>query len=157
VVNIQGDEPLIDPAAIDLAVSVILSDEGAEFSTLARPIVRAEELHNPNIVKVVLAQDHTALYFSRSPIPFCRDGHSGKEWLEHYPYLKHIGVYVFRRELLLRFVKWPPGHLERVERLEQLRLLEHSVKIHVARTEYEGRSVDTPEDLEALNRDLAME
>ncbi len=155
VVNIQGDEPLIDPRAIDLAVSVVLSDANAEFSTLACPITRAEELQDPNVVKVALAQDHTALYFSRSPLPYCRDCRSGREWLERYQYLKHIGVYVFRRELLLKFVKWPPGHLERVERLEQLRLLERGIKIHVARTEYEGRSVDTPEDLEALTRDLS--
>lgn len=154
VVNIQGDEPLIDAAAIDLAVSVILSDGSAEFSTLACPISAAEELHDPNTVKVALAQDHTALYFSRSPIPFCRDGKTAKDWLESFQYLKHIGIYVFRRELLMKFVKWPPGNLERVERLEQLRLLERGVKIHVARTEYEGRSVDTPADLEALQRSL---
>ncbi|RIK79212.1 3-deoxy-manno-octulosonate cytidylyltransferase [candidate division KSB1 bacterium] len=154
VVNIQGDEPMIDPAAIDLAVSVILSDGNAEFSTLACPIARAEELHDPNTVKVVLAQDHTALYFSRSPIPFCRDAQSGKAWLESHQYLKHIGIYVFRHELLMKFVKWPPGHLERIERLEQLRLLERGVKIHVARTEYEGKSVDTPADLEAVQRSL---
>jgi len=155
VVNIQGDEPLIDPRAIDLAVSVVLSDANAEFSTLACPITRVEEVQDPNVVKVALAQDHTALYFSRSPLPYCRDCRSGREWLERYQYLKHIGVYVFRRELLLKFVKWPPGHLERVEGLEQLRLLERGIKIHVARTEYEGRSVDTPEDLEALTRDLS--
>ncbi|MDZ7267341.1 MAG: 3-deoxy-manno-octulosonate cytidylyltransferase [candidate division KSB1 bacterium] len=155
VVNIQGDEPLIDPRAIDLAVSVVLRDANAEFSTLACAITRPAELQDPNVVKIALAQDHTALYFSRSPIPYCRDCRSGREWLEHYQYLKHIGVYVFRRELLLKFVKWPPGHLERVERLEQLRLLERGVKIHVARTEYDGRSVDTPEDLEALTRELS--
>lgn len=154
VVNIQGDEPLIAPEAIDLAVSILRTDPNAEVSTLARPITSVSELENPNIVKVVVASDQTALYFSRSPIPFCRDCKIREDWLKFYPYLKHLGVYVYRRETLLEFVDWPPGSLERIEQLEQLRLLEHGRKIHVARTEYDSRCVDTPEDLEALNRDL---
>ncbi|MGH7494054.1 MAG: 3-deoxy-manno-octulosonate cytidylyltransferase [bacterium] len=156
VVNIQGDEPLIEPAAIDVAINVLLADEQAEVSTLVRPITSLEELENPNVVKVVLAQDHTALYFSRSPIPFCRDCAIEPEWLVRHQYLKHLGIYVYRYEMLLSFVSWPPGRLERIEQLEQLRLLERGVRIHVARTEYEGRGVDTPADLEALNRDLAV-
>ncbi len=156
VVNIQGDEPLIDPAAIDIAINVLLADDEAEVSTLVRPISTLEELENPNVVKVVLAQDHTALYFSRSPIPYCRDCAGHADWLNRHQYLKHLGVYVYRHETLLAFVSWPPGRLERVEHLEQLRLLERGVRIHAARTEYEGRSVDTPADLEALNRDLMM-
>ena len=155
VVNIQGDEPLMAPEAIDLAINVMLSDASAEVSTLVQPITHVADLENPNVAKVVLSQDHTALYFSRSPIPFCRDCAAYADWLEHHQYLKHLGLYVFRRETLLRFVNWPPGHLERLEQLEQLRLLEHGIEVHVARTEYEGRSVDTPEDLEALNRELA--
>jgi 3-deoxy-manno-octulosonate cytidylyltransferase (CMP-KDO synthetase) len=154
VVNIQGDEPLIEPGAIDVAINVLLSDEQAEVSTLVRPILSLEELENPNVVKVVLAQDHTALYFSRSPIPYCRDCAARPDWLVRHQYLKHLGIYVYRHEMLLSFVSWPPSRLERIEQLEQLRLLERSVRIHVARTEYEGRSVDTPADLEALNRDL---
>src|SRR5262245_43309171 len=156
VVNIQGDEPLIDPAAIDVAINVLLADDQAEVSTLVRPILSLEELEHPNVVKVVLAQDHTALYFSRSPIPFCRDCNDRSAWLGRHQYLKHLGIYVYRHEMLLSFVSWPPGRLERIEQLEQLRLLERGVRIHVARTEYEGRSVDTPADLEALNRDLEM-
>lgn len=154
VVNIQGDEPLIDPAAIDVAINVLLADEDAEVSTLARPVSSWEELENPNVVKVALARDHRALYFSRAAIPFCRDAVSVRDWPGRHQYLKHIGIYVFRYETLLSFVGWPPSHLERIEQLEQLRLLEHGVDIHVARTEYEGRSVDTPGDLEGLNRDL---
>jgi 3-deoxy-manno-octulosonate cytidylyltransferase (CMP-KDO synthetase) len=157
VANIQGDEPLLDPLAIDVATNVLLADEDAEVSTLVRPISSWEELKNPNVVKVVLARDHTALYFSRAPIPFCREGGDFKNWPGRHQYLKHIGIYVFRYETLLAFVSWPPSHLERVEQLEQLRLLERGVRIHVARTEYEGRSVDTPEDLKALHRDLGME
>lgn len=155
VVNIQGDEPLIEPEAIDLAVSILRTDPNAEVSTLARPITSVSELENPNIVKVVVAADQTALYFSRSPIPFCRDAQTREDWLKFYPYLKHLGVYVYRRETLLEFVDWPPGNLERIEQLEQLRFLEHGVKIHVARTEYDSRCVDTPEDLEVLNHELA--
>ena len=154
VVNIQGDEPLIDPAAIDVAINVLLADDAAEVGTLVRPIATLKELEDPNVVKVVLAQDYTALYFSRAAIPHCRDGAGRADWLARHQYLKHLGVYVYRFETLLGFVSWPPGRLERVEQLEQLRLLEHGVRIHVARTEYEGRSVDTPADLEALNRDL---
>lgn len=156
VVNIQGDEPLIAPEAIDLAVSILRTDPNAEVSTLARPITSVSELENPNIVKVVIAADQTALYFSRSPIPYCRDCKTREDWLKFYPYLKHLGVYVYRRETLLEFVDWSPGSLERIEQLEQLRFLEHGVKIHVARTEYDSRCVDTPEDLEALNRDLIL-
>jgi len=154
VVNIQGDEPLIDSAALDVAINVLLADDEAEVSTLVRPLTAPADLENPNVVKVVLAEDYTALYFSRSPIPYCRDSGAGTEALARHQYLKHIGVYVYRYETLLQFVSWPPSRLERAEQLEQLRLLEHGVRIHVARTEYEGRGVDTPADLEALNRDL---
>jgi 3-deoxy-manno-octulosonate cytidylyltransferase (CMP-KDO synthetase) len=172
IVNIQGDEPLIEPAAIDLGVKILLDHPAAQVGTLVRPIRDAADLRNPNVVKVALGQDHTALYFSRSPIPFCRGlrrdlGELGRaaqssraqteaEWLLQHTYYKHIGLYIFRREMLLQFVKWPMGILERVESLEQLRLLEHGVKIHVAVTAYEARGVDTKEDLEMLNRELSQ-
>jgi 3-deoxy-manno-octulosonate cytidylyltransferase (CMP-KDO synthetase) len=112
VVNIQGDEPLIEPAAIDVPINVLLADDEAEVSTLARPILSLDELENPNVVKVVLAQDYTALYFSRSPIPFCRDCAARLEWLMRHQYLKHLGIYVYRHEILLSFVSWPFGRLE---------------------------------------------
>lgn len=152
IVNIQGDEPLIEPAAIDLGVKILLDHPAAQVGTLVCPIRDAADLRNPNIVKVALAQDNTALYFSRSPIPFCRGVQTDVEWVQQYTYFKHIGLYIFRRDMLLQFVKWPPGILERVESLEQLRLLEHGVKIHVAVTEYEVRGVDTEEDLVTLNK-----
>jgi 3-deoxy-manno-octulosonate cytidylyltransferase (CMP-KDO synthetase) len=154
IVNIQGDEPLIEPAAIDRGVKILLDNPAAQVGTLVRPIRDAADLRNPNIVKVALAQDRTALYFSRSPIPFCRGAQTDAEWLQQHTYFKHIGLYIFRREMLLQFVKWPPGVLEKVEILEQLRLLEHGVKIHVAVTEYEARGVDTEEDLEVLGDEL---
>jgi 3-deoxy-manno-octulosonate cytidylyltransferase (CMP-KDO synthetase) len=156
IANIQGDEPLIEPAAIDLGVKILLDHPAAQVGTLVRPIRDVADLRNPNIVKVALAQDHTALYFSRSPIPFCRGAGVDTEWLQQHTYFKHIGLYIFRREMLLQFVKWPLGVLERVESLEQLRLLEHGVKIHVAVTEYEARGVDTVEDLEMLMNDLEL-
>ena len=152
IVNIQGDEPLIEPAAIDLGVKILLDHPTAQVGTLVSTIRDAADLRNPNIVKVALAQDHTALYFSRSAIPFCRGAGVDAEWLQRHTYFKHIGLYIFRRDMLLRFVQWPPGLLERAESLEQLRLLEHGVKIHVAVTAYEARGVDTEEDLETLTR-----
>lgn len=154
IVNIQGDEPLIEPAAIDLGVKILLDHPAAQVGTLVRPLRDAADLRNPNIVKVVLAQDNTALYFSRSAIPFCRGVQTDAEWLQQHTYFKHIGLYIFRRDMLLQFVKWPPGILERVESLEQLRLLEHGVKIHVAVTEYEARGVDTDDDLDILVGEL---
>lgn len=154
IVNIQGDEPLIEPAAIDLGVKILLDHPTAQVGTLVSTIRDAADLRNPNIVKVALAQDHTALYFSRSAIPFCRGARVDAEWLQRHTYFKHIGLYIFRRDMLLRFVQWPPGVLERAESLEQLRLLEHGVKIHVAVTEYEARGVDTEEDLTALNKEI---
>lgn len=154
IVNIQGDEPLIEPAAIDLGVKILLDDPAAQVGTFVRPLRDAADLRNPNIVKVVLAQDNTALYFSRSAIPFCRGARSDAEWLQQHTYFKHIGLYIFRRDMLLQFVQWPPSVLERVESLEQLRLLEHGVKIHVAVTAYEARSVDTEEDLVILHKEF---
>lgn len=154
IVNIQGDEPLIEPAAIDLGVKILIDNPAAQVGTLVRPIRDAADLRNPNVVKVALAQDNTALFFSRSAIPFCRGAQTDAEWLKQHTYFKHIGLYIFRRDMLLQFVKWSPGVLEKIESLEQLRLLEHGVKIHVAVTEYEARSVDTPEDLKKLKNGL---
>jgi 3-deoxy-manno-octulosonate cytidylyltransferase (CMP-KDO synthetase) len=154
VVNIQGDEPLIEPEAIDCGVRVLLENPNAQVGTLVAPIRVAADLADANIVKVVLAQDNTALYFSRSAIPFCRRAATEEEWLRQHAYFKHLGLYVFRRDLLLQFVQWQPGALEKTESLEQLRLLEHGVKIYVATTEYEARGVDTSEDLEELRRRL---
>ena len=139
VVNIQGDEPLIDPAAIDAAVLALLEDEDAPMGTLAKRIEDFAEITNPNVVKVVMGRDGRALYFSRSPIPYDRGGGA--------VYFKHIGLYVYRREFLLDYPALPVGPLEQVEKLEQLRALENGYKIKVAETEYESLGVDTPEDL----------
>ena len=154
IVNIQGDEPLIAPAAIDLGVTLLASRPDEQAGTLVRPMVNPADLDDPNVVKVVLSVDGHALYFSRSPIPHLRGGGDPSSWPQQFSYYKHIGLYVFRREFLFQFVAWPPGKLERAESLEQLRILERGVKIAVATTSYEARSVDTPEDLQRLTRDL---
>ncbi len=142
VVNIQGDEPLIDPAAIDAAALALVSDADLAMGTLKKSIQDPAEIANPNVVKVVTNFEGDALYFSRSPIPFVRDGSA--------TYYKHIGLYVYRREFLLRYSDLPVGPLEQVERLEQLRALENGYRIRVVETEYDSLGVDTPEDLERV-------
>ena len=148
-VNVQGDEPVIDPAAIDLAVETIEAEPEIQVATLATPIHEASVLMDPNVVKVVMDFDSNALYFSRAPIPWLRDESGG-----HTPrYFKHIGLYVYRREALLDFPTLPPGELERTEQLEQLRWLENGYRIRVAPTDYDSISVDVPEDVgRALDR-----
>jgi len=155
IVNIQGDEPLIAPAAIDLGVELLASRPEDQVGTLVRPLTRPVELGDPNVVKVALTDDGHALYFSRSPIPHVRGGGDPARWPQLYSYYyKHIGLYVFRRHFLFEFVGWPPGKLERAESLEQLRILERGLKIAAAITDYEARGIDTPEDLQRLNDDL---
>lgn len=142
IVNIQGDEPLIDPGAIDTAVLAIDGEEQIQMATLKRRIADPAEITNPNVVKVVTAANGDAIYFSRSPIPYDRgDG---------APYFKHVGLYVYRRDFLLSYSDLPVGPLENSEKLEQLRALENGHRIRVAETDYESFGVDTPADLERL-------
>jgi 3-deoxy-manno-octulosonate cytidylyltransferase (CMP-KDO synthetase) len=152
VVNIQGDEPLIDPAAIDAAVLALLDSPEIPMGTLKKLIENPDELANPNVVKVVTDRENNAIYFSRATIPYQRGG-------EHAPCYKHIGLYVYRREFLLSYSELPVGPLERAERLEQLRALENGHKIRVVETDYESLGVDTPADLERVSRlfDAVME
>ena len=137
IVNIQGDEPLIDPAAIDAAVLGILDHEETLMGTLKKRIERDSEINDPNVVKVVTDREDNAIYFSRSPIPYAREATG---------YFKHIGLYVYRRDFLLAYPDLPVGPLERAEKLEQLRALENGFRIRVVETEYESLGVDTPED-----------
>lgn len=145
ILNIQGDEPFIEPAQIDLAAALL--EAGRPISTLAKRIGREEDLHNPNVVKVVWNQQHEALYFSRSPIPHMRGLPPG-QWIDHGDFYKHIGLYGFRRETLLELAVLPISHYEQMESLEQLRWLEAGYPIAVGITEQETIGVDTPEDLE---------
>ena len=147
VVNIQGDEPLIDPSAIDAAVLSVLDEPAVPMGTLKKRITDEADLHNPNVVKVVTGHDQQAIYFSRSPIPYVREA-SGV--LESIPCYKHVGLYVYQRDFLLSYSDLPVGPLERAERLEQLRALENGYPIRVVETEYESLGVDTPEDLEKV-------
>jgi len=154
IVNAQGDEPLIDPAAIDSAVAPLLWGASpaaslAPMATLKKRIRDPLDLENPNVVKVVTNLAGRAVYFSRSLIPFPRD----RDPTEHF---KHIGLYVYRREFLLAYPKLPVGPLERAEKLEQLRAIENGHSIQVVETEYEAVGVDTPEDLERVRKLLEV-
>lgn len=150
VLNVQGDEPFIQPQQIDLLANTLLMNPQASIATLAKKIERADYLYNPNIVKVVFSTQIGAIYFSRHPIPFVR-GIAQDQWLEQRDFYKHIGLYGFRREALAEVAGLSPTPLEKAESLEQLRWLEHGYRIAVGITEWETIGVDTPEDLEGLS------
>jgi 3-deoxy-manno-octulosonate cytidylyltransferase (CMP-KDO synthetase) len=146
VVNVQGDEPLIEPEMIDEAVAPFAAEPQLEMSTLRRRIEDAAELRNPNVTKVVVDRAGYALYFSRAPIPFVREGSpAAAAW-------RHVGLYVYRRECLLRLAALPPTAMERSEALEQLRALEHGIRIKAVETAFDSIGVDTPDDLERVRR-----
>ena len=151
IVNIQGDEPLIDPSVIDAVANALTN---APMSTAAVPLHDPGEYENPHVVKVVVNVVERALYFSRRTIPYVRDaaGRSVAEQLAAFPFLKHIGIYGYRRETLLRLVKFPVSPLELAEKLEQLRALENGIEIAVVRVQYESVGVDVPEDVERVER-----
>lgn len=143
IVNVQGDEPTLDPSAIDAAILGMLDQEEAHLApmgTLKTPITRPEVVADPNVVKVVTDHHGNAIYFSRSPIPFVRQA---GDTTTHY---KHIGLYIYQRDFLLAYPDLPIGPLEQAERLEQLRALENGFKIRVVETDYDSLGVDTPED-----------
>lgn len=156
LVNIQGDEPLIDPAMIDATVRPLLEDRALQLATPAKVLTDGEDLLNPGVVKVVVGADRCALYFSRSPIPFVRDEPATSEWIRRHPFLKHIGLYVYRREPLLAFSTWTESALERAERLEQLRFLEHGYRMYVVPTDSDSIPVDTAADAERVRAILTM-
>ena len=147
IVNIQGDEPFIAGKMIDEAIEPLLFDNEVNVTTLAKRIESVTELQSPDVVKIVFDYNNYALYFSRSPIPFVRDIISAKLALEKSDIYKHIGLYVYRKESLLKFTKLKITDLERAEKLEQLRMLENGMKIKIVVTEYDTMSVDTPDDL----------
>ncbi len=148
VVNVQGDEPLIEPMMINLAVGPLKKDSSIPMGTVSTPVGSVEEYRNPNVVKVVCDRQGFALYFSRAPIPHPRDFASdlaGKFY--HFGAAKHVGLYVYRKDFLLRYPTLPVTPLENLEKLEQLRALEHGYRIRVVETELASQGVDTPEDL----------
>ncbi|MBI1314291.1 3-deoxy-manno-octulosonate cytidylyltransferase [bacterium] len=147
IVNIQGDEPDIDPAAIDLVASLLIDHPETEMATLCAPILELDVLNDPNCVKAVCAADGRALYFSRSPVPFSRD-RAPQELLgtDASPWRLHLGIYAYRREFLLRLTQQPPSPLEQLEKLEQLRALELGATIRIAEVAHRSVGIDTPED-----------
>jgi 3-deoxy-manno-octulosonate cytidylyltransferase (CMP-KDO synthetase) len=148
VVNIQGDEPFIQPEQIDELCSIISSD--TDLATLIKRIKDPSDLENPNLVKVVKSLDDYALYFSRSPIPFDRSMNKVPTLPSKKIYWKHIGIYAYRTEVLSQIVKLEESALEKMESLEQLRWLENGYKIKTAETHFESTGIDTPEDLDHL-------
>jgi len=153
VVNIQGDEPLIDPNVIDDVANALMQNE---MSTAATPIKNLAELDNPNVVKVVVNAAGRALYFSRRTIPYLREAANRPvpEQLAAFPFLKHLGIYGYRRETLLRLVKFPVSPLENAEKLEQLRALENGIGIAVVKVDYDSIGVDMPEDVARVEKIL---
>ena len=147
-VNVQGDEPLLDPVAVDTAVNALLEEPAAAIATVATPLQSAADIMDPNVVKTVLDFDGNALYFSRAPIPWVRDSAS-KIQVRH---LKHLGLYVFQRDALLEYPTLPQGELERIEQLEQLRWMENGWKIRVAEVAHDAVSVDVPADVERVEK-----
>ncbi|HEY2460111.1 MAG TPA: 3-deoxy-manno-octulosonate cytidylyltransferase [Candidatus Acidoferrum sp.] len=147
-VNVQGDEPLLDPAAVDAAVAALLEEPQASIATVATPIKVPADIMDPNVVKTVLDFDDNALYFSRAPIPWVRDTASTVQ-VRH---MKHLGLYVFQRDALLEYPTLPQGDLERIEQLEQLRWMENGWKIRVAEVEHDAISVDVPEDVARVEK-----
>lgn len=153
VVNVQGDEPLIDPALIDAVARLLAERPHAAIATCASPIADAESLFNPNVVKAVCAADGRALYFSRAPIPWARDelADGQRRMADGLPAWHHVGLYAYRAEFLRRFPRLPQGVLERYEALEQLRALEHGYTILVHQVpQAPAAGVDTPADLERV-------
>ena len=146
-VNIQGDEPLIAPEMIDQGIQLLLDDTAVPVGSLVKKIESIDDLLNANVVKVVLSSDMYGLYFSRSAIPFVRDENNARKWLERHIFYKHIGLYVFRKEFLIKYSQLTESNLERAEKLEQLRILEAGFKIKLGITTYDSVPIDIPEDV----------
>ena len=147
VLNIQGDEPFIDPSVIDQLIEILKSDESVEIATLVRRINEEESIFNANVVKAVFDQSNWALYFSRHPIPFQRNLQKS-DWAVNSAYYQHIGLYGFKSETLFQIAQLEPTSLEKAESLEQLRWLENGLKIKIGQTTLPAFGIDTPEDLE---------
>ena len=167
LVNVQGDLPLVEPGMIDEVVEAVTADASVRMSTICRRISDADDYTNPHVVKVVVDRAGNALYFSRSPIPYLRDdgpAEAGRWEKNTYvvsgfsraPVFRHIGMYAFRRDFLLEFAALGQTDLERSESLEQLRALEHGVRIRTVETQHDSIEVDTPDDLERVRRLMAV-
>ncbi len=149
IINIQGDEPFIQPKQIEKVISILAQNDELNIATLAKRINNQQDLFTPNIVKVIFTPTQKAIYFSRQVIPYIRDVEP-KEWLMQYDFYKHIGLYGYRSKTLIELAQLSLSTLEQVERLEQLRWLENDYSIGIATTELETIGIDTPEDLEKV-------
>jgi len=154
IVNIQGDEPLIVPGMIDETIKPLIDNPDIQVGTAVKNINSADEIANPNVVKVVLDLNGFAIYFSRSPIPYIRGNVKSDQWHLHHTFYKHFGLYIYRKDLLLKFSSWHESQLERIEKLEQLRIIEHGYKIKATITEYDSIPVDTIEDANRVRKIL---
>jgi 3-deoxy-manno-octulosonate cytidylyltransferase (CMP-KDO synthetase) len=160
IVNVQGDEPYIEPESIDRTIQPLIGDPDLVMSTVKVKIGDIKEIFDVNVVKVVTDRNDFALYFSRWPVPFYREKWKSvleKGYDRNLPWpdiFKHLGLYVYRRDFLLAFSKWPQTPLEKIEKLEQLRVLENGYRIKVVESRYDSIGVDTPEDLEKLRSSL---
>ena len=153
VINVQGDEPFIQPSQIQLLADIFTNNPTTQIATLVKEITDSQDLFNPNKPKVVRAVDGRAIYFSRSPIPYFR-GEDKENWVTRHTYFKHIGIYAYKREVLLEVTKLPQSLQEKAESLEQLRWIDNNYVINTAVTDFENLCVDTPEDLEKILQTL---
>ncbi|MFH2013165.1 MAG: 3-deoxy-manno-octulosonate cytidylyltransferase [Pseudomonadota bacterium] len=151
IVNIQGDQPLLEPATVDEIIFPFVNDPSLLMATLCCRIENEEEIRNPNVVKMVIDKDEFALYFSRSTIPYVREQDTAPS------FYKHIGIYAYRKDFLLSFTKMPQSELEKAEMLEQLRALENGYRIKAVKTIFDSVEVDTQEDLEKVKRIMGRE
>lgn len=154
VINVQGDEPLLDPRVIRKLIDTMQRHPLISIATLCHAMDSEDESKNPNIVKIVVDRDNNALYFSRAPIPYFEGIQNSKFKIQNLWY-RHIGIYAYRRNFLLKYVRWPQTPLERVEKLEQLRVLEYGIPIRVLETSYRAIGVDVPEDVAKVEQVLA--
>lgn len=155
VLNVQGDEPLINPKQIDQLCSFIQQKPEYQIATLVKKIDRQDELDDPSVAKVVMAQDDRVLYFSRSAIPFIRN-HPKNQWMDHYDFHKHVGLYAFRKEILMQVGRLEQSSLEMAEMLEQTNWLYQGFDIYASVTDIESIGIDTPADLELLEHILNL-
>jgi len=156
-VNVQGDEPLIEPKMIDQTIQLLIDDASVLVGTAVKKITQLDELLTPNIVKVVLDKNNFALYFTRSLVPFVRDSSEVTDWLTQAAFYKHFGLYVYRASFLQKFTSFASTPLEQTEKLEQLRILEHGYRIKAAITEYDSVPVDTQDDLDKVRRQFNIQ
>lgn len=154
IINVQGDEPLVQPEAIDLVIRTLIKDEQADMATLVRKASNVNELDDPNTVRVVFDHNQHALYFSRSVVPYVRDIDDHSEWLKAFPYYIQIGIYAYRRRFLINYSSLRESRLEKVEKLEQLRALENGHVIKIGIGDFSPICVDVPKDIDNVLKEL---